>query len=444
MFFNRKNKKVAADQEGIQGPQSNPEISYWEYVKMQFKKNKRALYSLYFVMFLALIAIFADFIANEKPIMCTYQGKTYFPVLKQYSVSLGIGKWPKEFHNVEWKDLDYGFAIWPIIPYLPHNHDYKNNFVGPFDNQDVKSTFWRHWMGTDEIGRDLTAGMIHGTRIAFMVGIVAMGIAVIIGIIMGALAGFFGDKNFKISRGRLILNLLFFLPAFFYGFTSRSYEIGDALSTGFGKFVGQIGWGVLIFILIMAIPNVLAYLFKKIPFLGKKVAIPLDILVTRLIEVVNSIPRLVLILAVVAITKPSIFNVMMVIGLVGWTGIARFIRAELLRVRKLEYIEAATALGFSRMRSMIKHAIPNALSPVFIAVAFGIAAAILIESFLSFLGIGVPTEVITWGKLLAIAREAPAAWWMAIFPGFAIFITVTLFNLIGEGLTDALDPRLKQ
>ena len=194
----------------------------------------------------------------------------------------------------------------------------------------------------------------------------------------------------------------------------------------------------------VALANLLAIPFKKVPFLAKQVAIPVDILVTRLIEIIVSIPTLVLILAVVSVTQPSILNVMLVIGFLRWTGIARFVRAELLRVRRLEYIEAATALGFSKMRAMFKHAIPNALSPVFIAVAFGIASAILIESFLSFLGIGVPAEVITWGKLLAIARTAPSAWWLAIFPGFAIFITVTLFNLIGEGLTDALDPRLKQ
>ena len=172
--------------------------------------------------------------------------------------------------------------------------------------------------------------------------------------------------------------------------------------------------------------------------------IPLDLIITRIIEVVVSVPVLILILAMVAIIKPSIFMVMVIIGLVRWTGIARFIRAELLRVRNLEYIEAAHALGFPKFRTMIKHAIPNSLAPVFISVAFGIAAAILIESFLSFLGFGIPKELNTWGQLLTQSRGAAEAWWLAIFPGFAIFITVTLFNLIGEGLTDAIDPRLKQ
>ncbi|MEO1433975.1 MAG: ABC transporter permease [Bacteroidota bacterium] len=429
MLFRRKKAKE-------QDPAKEEERSYWGYVRAQFAKNKRAMFSFYVVCFLAFIAIFADFLANEKPIICKYEGKWYTPVTKGYAVQMGIGKWPEAFQkNVEWKNTDFDFAIWPLVPYLPRNHDYKSNFVSPFGEQDVKSTFWRHWLGTDNLGRDLLAGMIHGTRIAFLVGIVAMSVAFVIGVFFGSLAGFFGDNTLKMSRIRIILNLVFFFLAVFYGFISRSYDL-----TSFGAFL----WGLIIFVAIMVFANLLTIPLKRIPFLGKPTTIPMDILVTRLIEVVVSIPTLVLVLAIVAIAKPSIINVMLVIGLVRWTGIARFIRAELLRVRRLEYIEASTALGFSRVRQMFKHAIPNALSPVFISVAFGIAAAILIESFLSFLGIGIPAEMITWGKLLSIAREAPSAWWLAVFPGFAIFITVTMFNLIGEGLTDALDPRLKQ
>lgn len=421
------------------------EKSYWSYVKRQFKKNKRALYSLYFVMFLGFVAVFADFLANDKPIIASYEGTISSPVLKSYAVGLGLGQWPVHFQNIDWKkDVKFDWAMYPPIPYLPSNLDFECNFCSPTKDQGKPMRF-RHWLGTDDIGRDVMSGMIHGTRIAFMVGIVAMGIACIIGIFLGAFAGFFGDTEFKISRIRLILTLLATFFAFFYGFYSRAYIIGDAIMESSLAFMGAMLFSILIFVGIIALVNLLLVPpLKKIPALGKRVTIPLDIILTRLIEVIVSIPTLVLILAVVAIVEPSIMWVMIIIGLVRWTGIARFIRAELLRVRNLEYIEASTALGYSRFRAMVKHAIPNALSPVLIAVAFGVASAILIESFLSFLGIGVPTEVITWGKLLAIARTAPQAWWLAIFPGFAIFVTVTLFNLIGEGLTDALDPRLKQ
>ncbi len=493
-MFKRK-KKAQKNTDGNQ--------SYWAYVARQFKKNKRALFSLYFVIFLAIIALFADFIANEKPIICKYEGKTYMPVLKQYAVGLGLAKWPEAFKNGGWKEKEYDFAIWPIIPYLPNNLDYDAQWASPtgrqicacectsvLDDECVESnkcgnnkladcnkassctlkvikktpnwkegmaedevikyckkqeySIWRHWLGTDDIGRDVAAGMIHGTRIAFMVGIIAMGIACIIGIFLGACAGYFGDTGLELSRGSLFINIFAFFIAFFYAFYSRSYIMSDAFGVSFGKAIWAFFIGILIFLAIMAIANIIALPLNKIPFLGKKVAFPVDIAITRIIEVINSIPLLVLILAIVAIAKPSIFLVMAVIGTVRWTGIARFIRAELLRVRRLEYVEAANALGFSQMRTMFRHAIPNSLSPVFIAVAFGIASAILIESFLSFLGLGVPAETITWGKMLAISRTNASAWWFAIFPGLAIFITVTLFNLIGEGLTDALDPRLKQ
>jgi peptide/nickel transport system permease protein len=188
----------------------------------------------------------------------------------------------------------------------------------------------------------------------------------------------------------------------------------------------------------------IARLFKGIPVLAKPVYIPIDIIVSRLFEILESIPALLLILSFVAIVeKPSIFIVMAIIGLTSWTSIARYIRAELLKIRNLEYIEAAQALGYPEWRIVLRHAVPNALTPVLIAVSFGIASAILIESSLSFLGIGVPAEQVTWGSLLATVRGFPQAWWLAIFPGFAIFITVTIFNLIGDGLTDAMDPRLK-
>ncbi|HEV7230942.1 MAG TPA: ABC transporter permease, partial [Bacteroidia bacterium] len=186
-------------------------------------------------------------------------------------------------------------------------------------------------------------------------------------------------------------------------------------------------------------------LFKKIPFLNTKVRVPVDLYVSRLIEIMLSIPTVFLIISVAAIvTKPGLFMVMVIIGLTSWTGIARYVRAELLLIRNLDYMEAAKALGYSDFRMLFRHAIPNALSPVLISLAFGIAGAILTESLLSFLGIGVPAQAITWGSMLALAQQSPGSWWLALFPGLAIFLTVTVYNLIGEGLTDATDPRLKK
>lgn len=418
---------------------------YWSYVKRQFRKNKRALISAYIVFFMALIALSADFLANEKPIVCTYKGHTYFPIFREYAVDLGIARWPEELLNINWTDAHFDFSIRPPVPYSPTTQDFFNSgFVSPFAKQNVASARWRHWLGTEAIGRDILAGLIHGTRIAFTVGLVSMSIASLIGILLGSLAGFFGDNRIRISRASLIMGLLFLFVGWFYGFSVRSYVLSDAIGVSVVAFLGQLLISLGIFAAALLCAYLLGFVLKIIPVFRQKVAIPVDIIVQRLIEILVSIPRLFLIIAVIAISKPGIMLVMVIIGLTSWTDIARFIRAELLRVRSLEYIEASEALGYPRWRILLRHAIPNAISPVLITVAFGIAAAILIESSLSFLGLGVPPEIVTWGKLLSLARGSQSQLWVAIFPGFAIFLTVTLFNLIGEGLTDALDPRQKK
>ena len=405
--------------------------SYWAIVKRQFRKNRTAVWSLRFLFVIFLIALFGDFIANEKPIYCKIEGKTHFPVFKQYAVDLGLDHWEAEFFQKGWNEHNYEKVIFPPIPYSSLTIDRKHtNFAAPQS---------AHWLGTDQLGRDVAAGMINGTRTAMLVGVIAMSIASIIGIFFGALGGYFGDDRFRISRVRLVLNILGGCLGYFYAFYVRSYTIKNAAE----NFGFEVLKSVFIFFAILLLANLLANVLKRFSSLGKKITIPIDIIVMRIIEVMNSIPILLIILSAIAmLQKPSIFHIMVIIGLLRWTGIARFIRAELLKVRSLNYVEAAQAMGFSEWRVIIKHAIPNALTPVLITIAFGVASAILLEAFLSFL---IPFDnEITWGSLLREARRAPTAWWLAIFPGLAIFITVTLFNLIGEGLTDALDPKLRE
>jgi len=155
-------------------------------------------------------------------------------------------------------------------------------------------------------------------------------------------------------------------------------------------------------------------------------------------------PVFFLILTILAFRDPSIYNIMIVIGATGWTGIARLIRGEFLRLRKYSYVEAAIALGSPDFRVMLKHMLPNAIAPVLVAATFGVAGAILVESALSFLGFGVPPPEPSWGDVLSQSqRYVDFAWWLVLFPGAAIFVTVTSFNLIGEGFRDAIDPRLR-
>jgi peptide/nickel transport system permease protein len=169
-----------------------------------------------------------------------------------------------------------------------------------------------------------------------------------------------------------------------------------------------------------------------------------DLILSRIFELMLAVPTFFLIITVAAVFPPSIYAVMAILGLTGWVSIARFIRGEFLKVRSMEYVAAARVLGASGARVMLRHILPNAIAPVLVSASFGIASAILIESGLSFLGIGVPQHLVTWGSILSEARSNTFAWWLAVFPGAAIFVTVTAYNLLGDGLRDALDPRLAE
>jgi len=275
-----------------------------------------------------------------------------------------------------------------------------------------------------------------------MVGLVSMGIASLIGIILGAMAGFFGDSKLKMPRIKYWLTLFGTFMGLFYGFGQRKYVLAEA----FGESISS---GMLQMLISFVLIFVIIYFFRQISklfqfrFLQEETNVPIDTFVSRGIELLNSIPRLLLIITITAVVDRSIWIIMIIIGVTGWTGIARFTRAEFLRIRSLEFVQAAESLGFSSVRTIFKHALPNALAPVFVSIAFGIASAILIESGLSFLGIGVPDDVVTWGSLLNLGRQNLEAWWLIIYPGMAIFITITIYNMIAEASRDALDPRLK-
>jgi peptide/nickel transport system permease protein len=326
----------------------------WSNVWKQFKHKPVALVGFYLVCFLAFMAVFADFLANDKPYYLSYKGKSYFPVFRSYLVGARFTQWPAELLNVEYKKLDGATAIFPPIPYRPTNID----LFAPYETPSKD-----HWFGTDKLGRDIMAGMIHGARISLSIGFVAVGIAVVIGVILGAIAGYFGS------------------------------------------------W--------------------------------VDLVISRLFEVMLAIPTFFLLITVAAIFPPSIFLTMAIIGSTSWVGIARFTRNEFLRIRNLDYVTSAIALGVPDRTVMFKHILPNALAPVIVSVVLGIAGAILVESALSFLGIGVPAELVTWGSILHEASGATFAWWLAVFPGAAIFITVLSYYLVGEGLREVLDPRLR-
>ncbi len=360
--------------------------SYFALVMKQFRRNKLAVGAVWLVATLVIVALGADFIANDRPLVMAYDGKLYLPVIQGILVDNGLASWPTEFRNKKFKrivemdrassadplrsaDLNQrgvtggavtqvnrkiSFILFPPIPFSPNDFDL---------NAIIQPPSFRHWLGTDDTGRDLASRLIHGTRISLSIGLVAVSIYITIGVILGSLAGYFG------------------------------------------------GW--------------------------------IDITISRLIELMICFPVFFLILAIVAYLPQSIYNIMIVIGVTGWAGVARLVRGEFLRMREIDYVQAARALGFTTPRIIFRHILPNALAPVFVSATFGVAVAILTESSLSFLGFGVPPNVASWGSILAKAREIlPAGWWITTFPGLAIFMTVTVLNLVGEGLRDAMDPRL--
>jgi peptide/nickel transport system permease protein len=339
-------------------PAAHDGESYGAFVRRQFRKSAFGMVSVWIVGVVTVVAVFADVLANDKPIVCSIRGEISFPVFREMGVTIGLTSWGGEFATADWKSLPYDWAVRPPVPYAPGTMD--KTLISLKD----RAPSGAHWLGTDEIGRDVLAGLIHGSRYALSIGFVAMSIALAIGIVLGAIAGYFG------------------------GIT--------------------------------------------------------DLAISRLIEIVITFPRFFLIITIVALVEQgTLWLIMALIGLTGWTSIARFMRGEVLRVRNLDYVSAATALGYSTPRIIFRHVMPNAIAPVLIYAAFGIVSAILFESALSFLGFGVPPTVVTWGSVLHKARASTYAWWLAVFPGLMIFVTVSAFNLIGDALRDATDPRLR-
>ena len=334
---------------------------YWHIVLRQFRKNRIAVFGLIIVLCLFVVAALADFIANDKPLVMKYQNRIYFPVVKDYASWLGISRWQPPFQNISFKDFaaanfkEGDWAQFPPIRYSPNDVSLTSVLRRPSAE---------HFFGTDDVGRDVASRVVHGSRVSLSVGFVAVSIYVLIGVMVGALAGYYG------------------------GFV--------------------------------------------------------DIVASRLIEIMHTIPTFFLIITVVAFLPPSIVNIMVVIGITSWPTVARLTRGEFLKSKSLEYVVAAKALGATDGRTIFRHILPNTVAPVFVAATFGIASAILIESTLSFLGFGVPPSTASWGSILSNARQLlPSGWWLTVFPGLAIFVTVTSYNLVGEGLRDAADPRLK-
>ncbi|MFH1999236.1 MAG: ABC transporter permease [Planctomycetota bacterium] len=381
----------------------------WRIVRRQFFKKKIPVLALLVLCFLFCLAVFAPFLAGSRPLILHDGYKLTFPVFTAFTaedflwlsgfgiiVLTGIFNallrrrqrkrdiqaprktacicfilllsaiaicmaacWPERIDRFDYSAYRDGrtaapLCLMPLVPWSPLEFSLSNPVARPSA---------QHWLGTDPIGRDLLARIIHGARVSMAVGFVAVLFYVLIGVLVGSVAGYFG----------------------------------------------------------------------RMP----------DLVLSRVIEVVLCFPVLFTILAVLCFLPPSVFWVMILIGLFRWPKMARLVRGEFLRLKNQDFVLAARALGLSHLR-IIMQILPNSLGPVFVAATFGVAEAILLESGLSFLGFGVQPPTPAWGEMLAGGKKyMEQAWWLTVYPGLAIFMAITAFNLVGEGLRDALDPRMK-
>jgi len=291
--------------------------------------------------------------------------------------------------------------------------------------------FGIYFMGTDELGRDLFARMLQGAWVSLTVGFVAVGISVIVGIFMGGIAGYFGQKHIRFDQ-IIITCILFSGGALFFMGARHS-----------GVKLLIIGHACLFFFIIFEV----VWRKKAIPGwirILRKNAISIDTLIMRIVDIMLCFPGFFLILTVIALLPASIYNIMIVIGLTSWMGTTRFVRADFLSLREQDFVTAARALGVSNFRIIFRHMMPNAITPVLISATIGVATAILTEVGLSFLGFGVPPPHATWGNILSNGKnyifDAP---WLTFIPGTAILTVVLSFNLFGEGLREILNPKLR-
>lgn len=368
------------------------------------------------ILLLLVIALFSDFIANENPILIRKDGKLSSPIFSPAKYRLND---------------DSELIIMPPIPYSPNTLDYKNaKSIGPFDQQYVNSYRYRHWLGTDELGRDILSGVIHGTSMALIVGIGSMLIASLIGISLGSLAGFFGNDQLKIGPITLFFSIIGLMIGYLLSFHQTIY-FNDASTLDIST--NQI-FNLLIFISCTYVFSYIGQRVNQFIFKSSIFNFPLDHLISRIIELVKSLPSLFIIIGVIAILKPSVWNIIWIIGLIAWTGIARYCRAEVLKIKNYPFIESAKALGISEKTILIKHILPSALQASTVYIVFGVAGAILAESTLSFMGIGITADSVSWGSILSEARKSPTSWWLAIFPGLAIFYTLLLLNKLAVAI----------
>ncbi|MBS1764669.1 MAG: ABC transporter permease [Bacteroidetes bacterium] len=387
-------------------------------------KNKLQKFTTLWLCFITLVALLAPFIANDKPYFFSADKTTVYTDYRQLQL-----------------DGKNNSGIFAIIPYSPGSADsYNSGPHSPFEknfyynSQNEKTVLplrFHHWMGTDAIGADVAAGVVFGIRHSLFIAILSMLLAVIIAAALGIISGYYSLYGIRTSWSALISVLLFLWAIWFYGFYLFSDEWHLISSAGLFE-----NYLVLKFLMLFTFLSILFIGLKKllysISFLRKEVNIFPDRWITTTTQLFISIPQLILIISLSVFFKPSAFKLAFIFGILMWTDLARIIRAEVLKMKQGGFVESCIASGLTTTQIVFRHILPNlktVIKPLFL---FGLASVVLTESGLSFLGLGVGPDTVTLGSLLAQAKENMDAWWLMLFPGLTLFITLLCLFQIGK------------
>ncbi len=306
-------------------------------------------------------------------------------------------------------------------------------FTWSFDQQDIdnvyappqfksNSTYVAHYFGTDAVGRDVAAGIFHGAQITLTVALLGFALTFILGFLVGAIAGFTAKEPAKVTYVASFISLCTLLTMFWYSYIFYLFSNLD-------------GWIMVSIIAIkLLIGPVLALINQFLLKRGfKYYTFSIDSLLMRLVEIFQSVPLIMWLLgAAVVFQKITPHGLIILVGLTSWMGLARLVRSEFFRLKTSPFVDAAKAVGASTPRIILKHILPNMLSTLVVATSYGVASVIGFEALISYIGLGLPVEEVTWGTQLSGARQNFAAWWLAVFPGLAIFSVIFALNVLGN------------
>jgi peptide/nickel transport system permease protein len=382
--------------------------------------------------FFLFVAFARDFLANGLPLYCRVEGHSFYPGLR-----IIVGQQDRSFaHPVLdsvsrenlWRSYPFEAAVFAPVPFFAGQH--PGRAVQPLQKPGAVAQEgayqWRHWLGTNVDGHDVAAGMVSGARIALFVGGVVVVISLILGLLLGGMAGLWGDTGLKFPRAFLFAAVAGGLCIWFWCVTRYAWM--SPAHAADRDFLPRFASALLIAVFFGGIGQFL----RRWSWWNRSVVFPADMVIMRLAEICRSIPVLIFLIAASA-TLPalgsSIWMITAFIGLLSWPGIALLIRGELLRIRALDYIAALRGLGFSEARILLRHALPNALPPLLVQLPLAIKNAMLLEASISFLGQGIETFTgKSWGNLLLSARGTPYAWWVWVPPGLALLLIVIALN----------------